>query len=313
MTEQDNMIEVVRDSVQTWQCDAMGHMNVQFYSARAASGLAVLGTALGLGPSYARAHGARLVAHDQHIRFLREQRPGAPYYIKAGIVDAHDEGFKIYQELVNTASGVVGATFTSDVGLYATQARDGNRPRVGLPEEAREKARAYLCHIPAHGQAKGLDLAAPQSPPALADAIAKNMPCIYQGEVLPDLGDIDGFLQTRAYMGMVSDGIPNLLVQTAGEDRSANDKVGGAALEYRFVYHAAPRIGDLITIRSGLKMIGTKTYNWCHWMFDVETGKAVATAEAVAVALDLVARKAIDIPPGVRGQLERNLIPGLTV
>ena len=44
------MIEVARSAVQTWECDQMGHMNVQFYVAKAEEGMTALAAALGLSP-----------------------------------------------------------------------------------------------------------------------------------------------------------------------------------------------------------------------------------------------------------------------
>ena len=43
--------------------------------------------------------------------------------------------------------------------------------------------------------------------------------------------------------------------------------------------------------------MSNKTFVWQHWIFNVETGKPVALASAVAVTMDLQARKAILIPP----------------
>jgi acyl-CoA thioester hydrolase len=114
-------------------------------------------------------------------------------------------------------------------------------------------------------------------------------------------------------MGIVSDSIPNLLGQTRGDDRSKNSKVGGAALEYRFHYRRYPRAGDVLTLRSGLKEVGPKTYTWCHWLFDLEKGDCVGTAEAVAIALDLETRKAIPIPDEMREKLETLVVAGLGV
>ena len=116
----------------------------------------------------------------------------------------------------------------------------------------------------------------------------------------------------RHYMGRVSDAIPNLIAQTRGEDRSTS-RIGGAALEYRFVYRTPAREGDLLVLKSGLKSVAGKTYVWCHWLFDAETGESIATAEAVAISMDLVERKAIEIPPDMRANLERLIIPGLSV
>ena len=54
-------------SVQVGECDVMGHMNVRHYVSRALEALAWLGLELGLGPGYAREHGAALVPADQHM------------------------------------------------------------------------------------------------------------------------------------------------------------------------------------------------------------------------------------------------------
>jgi acyl-CoA thioester hydrolase len=48
-------------------------------------------------------------------------------------------------------------------------------------------------------------------------------------------------------------------------------------------------------------------------MFDAESGECIATAEAVAISMDLAERKAIEIPPHMRADLERLVIPGLSV
>jgi acyl-CoA thioester hydrolase len=59
--------------------------------------------------------------------------------------------------------------------------------------------------------------------------------------------------------------------------------------------------------------MGAKTFTWVHWLLDVETGRAVATSEAVAVSFDLVARKALEIDAGTRRAMEAFIVPGLSV
>ncbi len=303
------MIELARNAVQTWECDQMGHMNVQFYVEKATQGLAALGVHLGLGPRFVRSEGARLFARDHHVRFLREQRPGAPFWLRGGVLEVHDYSLRIYQEMVATASGEVAATFTADVELLD----EFTREMKPLPAKAKEKANALLIELPAHGAARGLTLYDPRPAPSLKDAEGLGMVHTYQGEVQAPQCDTQGRLSTRHFMGIVSDSIPNLLAQTRGDDRSKTPSVGGAALEYRFIYRGHPAAGDVLALRSGLKEVGNKTYTWCHWLFDVESGKAVATAEAVAIALDLETRKSIPIPDEMRTLLEGLVIDGLGV
>lgn len=303
------MIDLARSSVQTWQSDQMGHMNVQFYLEQATQGLAALGLHLGLGPRFVAGEGARLFARDHHVRFLREQRPGAPFTIRGGVLDVRDFGMRVYLEMYNTVSEEIAASFAVDVELMDDETRE-TKP---LPARAKAAAKAMIVDLPAHGAPRGLEIYPPRVAPTLAEAEAMELVFTWQGEVQTAQCDSQGYLVARHFMGIVSDGIPNLLGKTRGDDRSKNSKVGGAALEYRFHYHSYPKAGDVLTLRSGLKSVGPKTYIWGHWLFDLETGKAVATAEAVAIALDLETRKAIPIPEEMRVQLEGMVAPGLGV
>jgi acyl-CoA thioester hydrolase len=303
------MIEVARSSVQTWECDQMGHMNVQFYVEKAGAGLAALSLALGLGPRASRGEDARLFVRDHHVRFLREQRPGAPFFIRAGVLETRDFGLRVYEEMVNTVSGEPAASFIAEVEWLDEETREV-KP---LPAKAKAAAKNLVVELPVHGSPRGLEIYEPRPAPKLKEADAMGMVRTWQGEIETPQCDGQGFLTIRHFMGIVSDGIPNLLAQTSGADRSRTPTVGGAALEYRFVYRRHPRVGDVLTLRSGLKQVGPKTYTWCHWLFDLETGEAIATAEAVAIALDLTTRKAIPIPEEMRANLESLVIEGLGV
>lgn len=305
----NDLIEVNRSSVQTWETDQMGHMNVQFYMEKATQGVAALGVHLGLGPRHLQSQGTTLHARNHHVRFLREQRPGAPFYLRAGVLEAREDRLKVYQEMISTTTGEVAATFAGDVDLLDA-ATQKSRP---LPEEALDKARDLVIEQPAHGRPRGLALYEPRPEPTLEETQRLGMVPTLQCVIQPAQCAADGYLHPRHYMGIVSDSIPNLLAQTQGHDRGDDSDVGGAALEYRFIYRARPRSGDVLALRSGLKEVGGKTYIWVHWLFDLESGRCVATAEAVAITLDLTARKSVPIPDEMRARLETLLNPALSV
>lgn len=302
------MIEVARSSVQTWECDQMGHMNVQFYVAKADEGLAALAAALGLSARAQRSAFAGLIPKEHHIRFHRELRPGAPFVMQGGVLQARHEGVILYEEMRNVVSGDVAATFVTRAEWCEVETRGG----LPLPVAAVAKAAALTIELPSHGAPRGMELTPPRPAPVLAEAEDLGLVTTYRGAVLAEHCDAAGYLTVRHQMGRVSDAIPNLLAQTRREDRSASG-IGGAALEYRFVYRTPARAGDLLILKSGLKTVSAKTYSWCHWLFDVESGECVATAEAVAVSMDLAARKAIEIPAAMRAELERMIVPGLSV
>lgn len=286
----------------------MGHMNVQFYVAKADEGLGALAASLGLSPRALGSDRAILVPREQHIRFHRELRPGAPYVIRAGVLAAKSEGLILFQEMQNIVTRTVAATFVTRVEWADAVVRGG----LPLPLTAVAKAAPYMIELPEHGRPRGLDMAPARTAPTLADAEALGLMTTLRGRVLREHCDAHGHMQLRHYMGRLSDAIPNLIAQTRGEDRSTSSN-GGAALEYRFVYRAPAGEGDLLVIKSGLRSVSSKTYVWCHWMFDGESGECFATAEAVAVAMDLTTRKAIEIPPDMRAQLERLVVPGISV
>ena len=300
-------IEVARSSVQTWECDQMGHMNVQFYVAKAEEGMIVLASALGLSARAQRSDRALLVPREHHIRFHRELRPGAPFAVQAGVVEARREGLSVYEEMQNVAAPAVAATFVTRAEWCDSEMRTG----LPLPVISVAKAKNFMIELPPQGRARGLDLAPPRPAPVLADAENMGLITTLRGAVLREHCDSMGFMTPRHYMGRVSDAIPNLIALTSGRDRSTGN-TGGAALEYRFVYRMPAREGDLVILKSGLKSVSAKTYVWAHWLFDAESGECIATAEAVAVALDLAERKAIEIPAEMRAQLERLIVPGLS-
>src|SRR3954447_15352863 len=108
-------------SVQVGECDVMGHMNVRHYVSRALEALDWLGFELGLGPTYAREHGAALVPADQHIRFVRELPAGTPFSIHGRVVQRRGETLRLYQEIRNVAVGAVAATLVTDAVLANTK------------------------------------------------------------------------------------------------------------------------------------------------------------------------------------------------
>jgi len=286
----------------------MGHMNVQFYVAKADEGLTALAAALSLGPHAQASDRARLIAREHHMRFHREMRPGAPYRLVAGVLQARVEGLIVYEEMQNVATHAVVATFVTRAEWCDAQIRGG----LPLPINALAKAADLMLELPQHGAPRGLELLPPRPQPRLQDAEAMGLITTFRGAVLDEHCDATGYMTPRHYIGRVSDAIPNLIAQSSGEDRSAG-RIGGAALEYRLVYRTPARDGDILVIKSGLKSVTAKTYVWAHWLFDAESGDCFATAEAVAVAMDLSERKAIEIPPDMRARLERLIVPDLSV
>jgi acyl-CoA thioester hydrolase len=302
------MIEIGLGSVASWECDQQGHMNVQFYLGRASDSLPALLQALGLGPRQCRALDVVLMPLDQHIRFLRELRPSEPFTIVGGVLGVAEDRLRLYQEMRNTLSGAVAASFVTEAVLVDAERRQG---RVPLPEALRAAAGALAVTLPDDAKPRGLALAPPRPRPSWSEADRLGLALTQQAALSPAECDGRGFMVTRAAMGRVADSMPNLIAKALGYDRSAG-KSGNAALEYRLVYHATPRQGDVLALRAGVKAIGGKSVTWAHWLFDRETGDAAVTAEAVTVTFDIAQRKATEVTPAMREALDRLRVPGLS-
>src|ERR1700744_1915263 len=107
-----------------WECDAMGHLNVGFYVAKSMEGLIGLAAELGMAGAFAADARATLMVREQHIRFVREARPGAPLVMTAGVIELGEcEARLIF--LLRHRSGELAASFQTLV-VHATA--DDARP-----------------------------------------------------------------------------------------------------------------------------------------------------------------------------------------
>jgi acyl-CoA thioester hydrolase len=303
------VIEIGMGSVQVGECDVMGHMNVRHYVSRALEALDWLGFELGLSPAYAREHGAGLVSADQHIRFVRELPAGTPFSLHGGVVQRRGQTLRLYQEIRNVAAGAVAATIVTDAVLVDTRT---GAPRP-LPSGIAEAAAPLTGAVPDYAAPRGLGFGPPREPLSLERAVELGLRLTHKGSVQIAECNEHGLMRADGVIARIWDGVPNSPARGVRGEGQPSGKVGSAALEYRLIYHRPIRAGDLLTVHSGLKAVGSKTTTWAHWLFDGESGAAVAAAEAVGVSFDLTTRKAIGMEEEVRRALEDLVVPGISV
>lgn len=303
--------EVWSGGVNTWECDEMGHMNVRFYVAKSLEGLAGLAAQLGMPYAFAPHAESTLLVREQHIRFLREARPGVGLYMTGGVVEMGETDARLLM-VMRHLDGTPAATFQTLVS-HATP-----RDEAAFPWSARmrEAAAALTLPVPAYAQPRSLPLDPVESLASLERAEALGLKRIGLGVVGPRDCDVFGRMQVDQFMGRVSDGIPRLLVRrpTAEEVEGASGaRIGGAALEYRLIHHAWPRAGDRLELRSGTAYADGKTRRFVHWLLDPETGLAWGTAAAIAVNFDLDARKVVSLSPAATEAVQAQVVEGLTL
>jgi acyl-CoA thioester hydrolase len=292
-------------SVNTWECDDGGHLNVRFHFERAMTGLAHLAHALGMPRAFTARAGATLVPLDAHIRFVKEARPGAPLIMHGGVVKLGESDAQVCLDMRH-ADGAPASCFTLKVAHVDTR---GFRP---FPWSARSRAAAKRLHctLPAHAKPRSIDPSrAPSSEASLRRAIELGATRIGAHMVQPDQCDAFGRLRGEHFAGRVSDSVPNLLAQWRQDAADANGGApAGAVVEARFVYRRFPREGDLIDVRSGIIEVGEKTLRLAHWLCDPETGGVWASMEAVALTFDTTTRKTISPTPEARARLAKHVV-----
>lgn len=309
------MIELYRGSINTWECDEMGHMNVRFYVAKMMEGLAELSHHIGLPGAFRPGAQQVLRPRDQHIRFMKEAHAGSPFTMRGCILDVTDTSILLYQQ-IDHYTGEPCAAFRTWVDLVDA---DSGKPEA-WSTVSRKKLQSLRGEAPAACAPRSIDLSVPPRATAtMADADAVNAPVIGRGVVLPQHMDVTGHMQAEFFIGRVSDSVGHLLRpwrETLAEQARARGetvRTGGAVLEYRLAYRRWPRAGDRFVIRSGRGFQKEKTHAFIHWLIDPDTGAAWCTSEAVAIALNLETRKIMPATPEMQAALASVAPAGLTI
>lgn len=300
------MQEVLRSSVNSWECDHLGHMNVRHYVGRFNDGLAVLLQQRGLAPRKWIEQGLVIRARDQHLRFSRELRAGAGFSIRAGGVPG-STALTAYEEM-HTFQGEISATSVTELSLLDTE----SGVAVPWPDSVLGALSSESCPVPEYGAVRGVSREPTRIRISRDEALALGMLPDHLGPVLPEECDARGIMREAAWMARISDGFIHLVHALCGSgERPAS--VGAVSLEYRFVFHRWPRVDDTLELRSGLSALSPKTMQVMHYMFDLENGECVAGSQSVVAWFDLVARKALVFPDEMREPLARKVIAELAL
>jgi len=261
-------IQTVQSIVNTWNCDEVGHMNVQFYVAASSDANRAYGVAHSINQP--------VMSRRDHIRFHRELRAGDIFTVTSRASGATEGKLILSHELHNSATGVLAATLTSQTDLPADLDTEPYEP---LMDEALPRGVPGVSSLP-HFQ--------------LDDQAASNLIPIYQGVVHPEHCDETGLMRQQHIMGRFSDGAAHLW-QQVGFDRDTMLKArrGTVVLEMRLDRLADVRAGTVLVGKSAMVEVMGRVLRFAHFLFDASTGALVATGEAAAVMLDLDARKTI--------------------
>lgn len=300
-----------RGNANTWECDEMGHMNVRFYVSKCREGVDMFADLLGLTPTWLRDNGAELILLDQHIRFVREFHGGQDLSIAAGVLTHTQTDFRLYQE-VRHMDGAIGASVISLVELRDVETQE----RLQLPDFALGQLMEHMTSIAEGVGPRSIAVDGFIAGGKMSAAQEIGMVPVSLGSVTQGMVDGHGYLNAEGCIGRVSDGIGHFMRGLRAPSRSTEDTgavraIGGAAVEYRLRYHQRPRCGDLVAVYAGLIDVGSSVFDVSHWTVNAETGAPICSSRAIALSLDLEARKAIRIPEDLHASLRDRCLAGL--
>ncbi len=269
-----------RGGTDAWECDQMGHMNVQFYGAKFDAAETVLLRRLGLDVV---AHPRR--AMTDQITFRKEARVGAALWVQSAVIGVDHAGaaLRLRHVMHHAPSGDVAATVDATVGHLPPAVLAAAEARLLDPETVAAPA---LPELPAPADGVSLERA------KALGLVETGISAVGTGELRPG-----GFIGRKAFIGRLSEAVGHLI---AGDAMSAEAlrarHIGSAALDYKIRWAAPVEAGDVVVLRSGASGTVGRTLRFFHWMLDEASGEAVATVEIVAVYFDMKARKAIAVP-----------------
>lgn len=285
-----------RGSVNNWECDENGHLNVRFYVEKHWQTLCGgLCGELGVLQLPCTPDELQQKVSVQHIRFLQESRLAAPLSGYVGVVFSGSGYIDVLTELRQSFTDEpVSACVHRIVGAIAEVTDE-------LPQHARPRGLADV------------DLA--HNSVALADVDSYGFKTIGMGlvsrdECIPDASG--GFVRMHNYMGRISDSMPHLWGLLRAESGMLDETEGGAVLEYRLRYHQPLRPGQRFLVTSGVNAVSAKVQRFAHLLFNIESGSICVSAEAAGVRMDLLERRAKVLSEDMQNHMRSRLIRPFT-
>ncbi|RZI44585.1 thioesterase [Herbaspirillum sp. HC18] len=133
-------IETYRGFVYPWSMDHIGHMNVQFYTARFDEATWHFFARLGITPGFLKENKRGMVALDQRTQYKQEVLAGSLLHIRTELIEIKSKTVRFLHRMYNSESGEEVAT-TELVGAFLDSELRKTTP---FPQSVLDAAHALL-------------------------------------------------------------------------------------------------------------------------------------------------------------------------
>ena len=291
---------IYKNSVQLHEIDNLGHMNVQYYLKHCIDSCILNFKINNLISNHSNIE-ELFFLEKVTIRYLNEQRLGAPFSINFYISKIENDKILILQEMENLETNKISSTFILSFKIRKQIKMIKNKFENFLMDYPNKFKIA-----PSYAEIRGL---LNINKLKLSYEKLLDYPKIFNtfcGIAKNKDSNNSDTLDAADYMGIVSASVPNLLMMSNHSISKTN--IGGAAVEYEFYFNEFVKTGTCIKLLSGLRNIKNKTYTWSHWLIDIDKEKILAEANAVIVTMDLKKRKSVQIPNKMKVALEKIIL-----
>lgn len=138
-------IETYRGFVYPWSLDHIGHMNVQFYTARFDEATWHFFAHLGITPTYLKANRRGMAALDQRTQYKQEVLEGSLLHITTELVEIKRKTVRFLHRMFNSETGQEVATSELVAAFLDTELRKATE----FPQTILDAAQAMLDKAPA--------------------------------------------------------------------------------------------------------------------------------------------------------------------
>lgn len=303
------------------EIDNLGHMNMRYYSVRAAAATEALLASWGFGAEALKAQGLVLTYKDVFNHYMAEQFAGATLVVDGGVAEAGPDGITFYQEITNPKTGARAATFI----LKPVMQTRLDRQDAPLPKELVARAKEALIDLPAHAAPRTLSLATPNGGINFKELSHKlagrgewpnhmRVDVAIPADVCDDTGHMvlsgaqDIMMMSFQAMSKQFSGDADFRKRMPAFPVIDGKRIAWAMLENRQYLFSTPRVGDKIRMLSAPLRLGAKTQEMRRWTFNATTGALFAVIDGVSLAFDLEARRSLEIPPQLRREMEAQML-----
>ncbi|WP_420411697.1 acyl-CoA thioesterase [Roseibium sp.] len=267
-----------------WECDENDHLNVQFYFSRFDEADQQFRLITGLSDALV---GARRV---RHVRYHKELRTGDLITVHSGIAFDGPHMLTVVHELRNAGTGDLSAT-----------AIDGYEPSASTVKSLRQRFKDHQCPMSELASPRGLPASPANNKPALDKLLQNGGGLCFRGTVLPRHVNADGKADDQFALACCTDAVPHVWERSPLTHAYLSEhNLGRVAMEMKLIWHTPLKSGDAIVVASGFTGAQAKTFGMRHHIYESRTSRLAATLDVVALAMDLNARKAIELPEAAR-------------